>query len=226
MFILTHPARAQRLGLFNEKANLSGLTADWAGLLTFLAQIVAVGDLLLFSFIMTWIFGARPPTARCATSWRFRSLAPHRLRQVHRGDRWSAATNIWLAGTVLVSRGRWDCPAKTHVVMHGLSVTAIAAVLMLLVTTPVALIACAGRGYLPRWQRGWGAGPRPGSGRARLGGDSPRPFRPSPQGSSPAPASPHPVSSSRCSPGWPRSSAQSHGGEADGRGCDRTRPRE
>jgi len=67
MFILVNPARAQRLGLLNEKAHLSGLTADWAGLLSFLAQIVAVGD---------GSSDASSPTVRCATSWPFPSLAP------------------------------------------------------------------------------------------------------------------------------------------------------
>jgi len=57
MFILSDPARAQRLGLLRQKANLSGLAADWTGLLSFLAQILAIADLMLFSFIITWIFG-------------------------------------------------------------------------------------------------------------------------------------------------------------------------
>jgi ABC-2 type transport system permease protein len=150
MFILVNPARAQRLGLLNEKAHLSGLTADWAGLLSFLAQIVAVGDLLLFSFITTWVFGREFSDG---TMRYLLALPIPRSTIVYAKFTvvvvWSAAMNIWLAGIVLTLGWALGLPgASPHVVMHGLSGTAIAAVLMLLVTTPVALVACAGRGYL------------------------------------------------------------------------------
>ena len=172
MFILVNPARAQRLGLLNEKAHLSGLTADWAGLLGFLAQIVAVGDLLLFSFIATWVFGREFSDG---TMRYLLALPIPRSTIVYAKFTvvivWSAAMNIWLAGIVLILGWALGLPgASPHVVMHGLSGTAIAAVLMLLVTTPVALVACAGR-ELPRraGKRGWGPDPGAGSGRARLG---------------------------------------------------------
>ncbi len=150
MFILANPDRAHRLGLLNQKAQLSGLTADWEGLLTFLAQVVAVGDLLLFAFIATWVFGrefvdgtmryllAIPVPRRSTVLAKFTVVAM-----------WSAAVNVWLAGLVLLLGWALGLPGGSpHVVLRGLSGAAAAAALMLLVTTPVALVACAGRGYL------------------------------------------------------------------------------
>ncbi len=150
MFILADPARAQRLGLLAQKAQLSGLTVSWAGLLRFLSQIVAVGDLMVFAFIATWIFGrefsdgtmryllALPVSRPAIACAKFTVLVL-----------WSAAVTGWLAGFVLALGWALGLPgASPHVLLHGLSGTAIAAALLLLVTTPVALVACAGRGYL------------------------------------------------------------------------------
>lgn len=150
MVILADPEQARRFGLLSSKANLSGLTADWPGLLTFLAQVVAVGDLLLFGFIGTWVFGREAvegtmryllalPVPRAAIV-----LAKFTVVAV-----WSAATNAWLAALVVGCGALLDLPGGgADVVHHGLTTAGIAAGLMLLVTTPVALIASVGRGYL------------------------------------------------------------------------------
>ena len=57
MFVLQDPARARSLGLLGAKAQLSGGTADWAGYFALLAQMVAVGGMLLFGMVMIWLFG-------------------------------------------------------------------------------------------------------------------------------------------------------------------------
>ena len=150
MFILSDPGRARQLGLLNQKANLSGLTADWPGLLSFLAQIVAVADLMLFSFILTWVFG------REAVDGTMRYLlalpvprATIVLAKFTVAALWAAVTNVWLAALVLATGKALDLPGvDAATVGHGLLVAAVAAGLMLLVTAPVALVASAGRGYL------------------------------------------------------------------------------
>jgi ABC-2 type transport system permease protein len=151
MFILADPARAQRMGLLDQKAQLSGLTADWPGLLGFLAQIVAVGDLMLFSFVAAWVFGREfadgtvryllaLPVARSTIVWaKFTVVAV-----------WAAMLTVWLAGVVLVLGWVLDLPEGTApVITGGLAAAGKAAGLMVLVTAPVALVASAGRGYLP-----------------------------------------------------------------------------
>lgn len=150
MFILADPARGRRFGLLSQKANLSGFTADWPGLLAFLAQIVAVGDLMLFSFITAWVFG------REFTDGTMRYLLalpiPRTtvvLAKYTVVTTWSVALNIWLTGLILLSGRLLRLPGGAlDVLLDGLSHTATATALMLLVTTPVALVASAGRGYL------------------------------------------------------------------------------
>ncbi len=150
MFILADPVRARQMGLLNEKAQLSGFTADWPGLLSFLAQIVAVGDLMLFAFIAAWVFGREfadgtaryllaLPVPRSTIVWaKFTVVAL-----------WAAALTVWLAAVVLVLGVALGLPAGTSsVITSGLSAAGAAAGLMLLVTAPVALVASAGRGYL------------------------------------------------------------------------------
>jgi ABC-2 type transport system permease protein len=150
MFILAHPDRARQLGLLHQKANLSGLTADWTGLLSFLAQIVAIADLMLFAFILSWVFGRE---AADGTMRYLLALPVPRttivLAKFTVVAGWAAAANAWLAAVVLAVGKALALPGENHAVIgHGLAVTATAATLMLLATTPVALVASAGRGYL------------------------------------------------------------------------------
>jgi ABC-2 type transport system permease protein len=57
MFILRNPDRARELGLLSAKAQLRDGTADWPTHLALLAQIVAVGGLLVFGLLIIWTFG-------------------------------------------------------------------------------------------------------------------------------------------------------------------------
>jgi ABC-2 type transport system permease protein len=57
MFILQDRQRARSLGLLGAKAELSGSEPDWPGYLDLLAQITAVGGLLIFGLILIWSFG-------------------------------------------------------------------------------------------------------------------------------------------------------------------------
>lgn len=150
MVILLDPERARRAGLLQQKASLSGLTADWPGLLEFLGQLVAVGDLLLFAFIATWVFGreAAEGTLRylLALPVPRTSVALAKFTVV---AGWAAVVNVWLVTLVLLTGWALRLPGGgADVLAAGLGYVAVAAVLMLVVTTPVALVACAGRGYL------------------------------------------------------------------------------
>lgn len=150
MFVVADPERARSMGLLNQKASLSGVTADWPGLLAFLGQLVAVGDLLLFAFIVTWVFGREAAEG----TLRYLLVLPVPRPTVALAKftvvaAWAAAANAWLAGVVLALGALLRLPGgAVDVVTHGLAVAAVAAALMLLVTTPIALVACAGRGYL------------------------------------------------------------------------------
>ncbi len=56
MFALKNPDLAQNLGLISTKAHIVG-TADWASYFKLLAQAIAIGGLIVFGFITSWVFG-------------------------------------------------------------------------------------------------------------------------------------------------------------------------
>jgi ABC-2 type transport system permease protein len=150
MFIAGDPERAQRLGLLGQKAQLSGLTADWTGLLGFLAQVVAVGGLLVFSFITTWVFGREfsDATARylLALPVPRSSIVAAKFTLV---TGWSLAVAVWLTGLFLGVGWLLRLPGwSAQVAADGVSDALIAALLLLPAIAPVALVACLGRGYL------------------------------------------------------------------------------
>lgn len=150
MFIIEDPSRARNLGLINQKAKLSGITADWPGLLGFLTQIVASANLILFAFIATWVFGRESvdstlryllalPVPRSTIV-----LAKYTVTVV-----WSAATNLWLATVVLAIGGLMDLPGGgSDVILTEVGKASLGAALMLLATLPVALVASMGKGFL------------------------------------------------------------------------------
>ncbi len=152
MLIAADPERARRLGLLGAKSSLVGMEADWPSLLSFLAQAVAVGDLLLLAFIATWVFGreAQDGTLRYLLAlpvprW---AVVTAKLGVV---AAWGLVLHLWLTGLFCFVGVALALPGATvGVVVDGLGTAGLAAALMLAVTVgPVAAVASCGRGYLP-----------------------------------------------------------------------------
>ncbi|WP_326829999.1 ABC transporter permease [Streptosporangium sp. NBC_01810] len=150
MFILADPARARALGLLGDKAQLSGASADWPGYLALLAQAVAVGGLLVYSMVAIWLFGREfsdhtakdllaLPTSRTAIVTAKFALAAAWALLLAAG---TAAGGL-LLGALLALPG-WSVQAVTAGVARILAAAALSAAL----TTPLALAASIGRGYL------------------------------------------------------------------------------
>lgn len=57
MFILQDPDRARAMGLLGTKAALVGGEASWPTYFALLVQATAVGGMILFGLVLTWIFG-------------------------------------------------------------------------------------------------------------------------------------------------------------------------
>src|SRR5215471_5329672 len=57
MFIYKYPTFARSVGLISTKANLAGGAATWPYYLGILGQALAIGGLLLFSLVESWVFG-------------------------------------------------------------------------------------------------------------------------------------------------------------------------
>jgi len=151
MVILKDPEFARRVGLISAKAQLMAGVADWPTYLELLAQATAIGGLILFSLIGSWVFGREYadrtlkdllalPTSRSAiVSAKFVVVAL-----------WSAGliAIIYLVG---LGVGTWvalpQVPAQ--LLLQGGVTLAITAGLTIAGVTPIIFFASAGHGYLP-----------------------------------------------------------------------------
>ena len=151
MFVLKDPQLAQRMGVISMKAQIVAGTADWPTYMSLLAQAVAIGGILLFSLIASWIFGREYadhtisdllalPTPRSAIV-----LAKFGLVLL-----WSI---LLTAAIILIGLGvgaLLDLPQASADMLRQSTITlAVTALLTILLLTPIAFVASAGRGYLP-----------------------------------------------------------------------------
>ncbi|MFA5537332.1 MAG: ABC transporter permease [Bacillota bacterium] len=149
MFILKDPDLAKGLGFISAKAQIMG-DADWPSYLGLLAQAIAVGGLLIFGFVMSWIFG-REYSDRTIKDL----LALPISRNLIVLSKF-IVTILWcliLAVLVLVLGilvGKIvDIPGwSADIILQGISVFITSATLTILLSTPVAFFASSGRGYL------------------------------------------------------------------------------
>jgi ABC-2 type transport system permease protein len=150
MVILKDPQLARRMGLLATKAEITTGVADWPTYFGLLAQATAVGGAFLFGLIFIWVFGREYsdrtakdllalPTARGAIV----------LAKFIVAGCWSAGLVVWIyvlglgIGSAIVLPG-----GSVGLALSAAGTIALVAGLTLLLTTPVALAASAGRGYL------------------------------------------------------------------------------
>jgi ABC-2 type transport system permease protein len=137
--------------LISAKAQITMGVADWPTYLKFLTLGTAMGGIMLFSLIGSWVFGREYsdrtvkdllalPTSRSAIVLaKFVVIAG-----------WSAALTILIlsiglaVGTAVVLP-----PVPAQVIVQGGVTLAITAILVIAVVTPIIFFASAGHGYLP-----------------------------------------------------------------------------
>lgn len=150
MIIAKDPVQAKELGLLGAKAQLIIGSPDWATYLGFLAQAMAVGGILLFGLVISWIFG-REFTDRTVNDWL--ALPVPRAKVIAAKFvvvcLWCLFLSIMilLIGLVVgsvVGLDGWTIPVFTR----GWGVLTITTILTILLMTPVAFVASIGRGYL------------------------------------------------------------------------------
>jgi ABC-2 type transport system permease protein len=151
MFILQDQDRARSLGLIGTKAALVGRDADWPTYLGFLAQTTAVGGMLVFGMVSVWLFGREfsqntvkdllaLPSARTTIV----------LAKFAVAGAWCLVLTVQLVVLGLGIGAALGLPGwSADLVTSGVATIAMTAVMTVLLTTPVALAASAGRGYLP-----------------------------------------------------------------------------
>jgi ABC-2 type transport system permease protein len=151
MIILKDPERARSMGLISAKAQLAAGVADWPTLLNLLAQATAVGGGLLFTLVTIWVFG-REFSDRTAKEL----LALPTPRAAIVGAKF-VVVGIWAAGLTalvlvlgLVVGAVVGLPGWSSALLwRAAGDLVITAGLTLALMSPVALLASAGRGYLP-----------------------------------------------------------------------------
>lgn len=112
--------------------------------------MIAVGGLLVFSFVATWVFG-REFADRTAFYLMARpvSRAAVVTAKLALVGAWCLALTCWLIGLSVIVGAALQLPAATpDLLARGVTWVAGAAALMVTALTPVAFVASAARGYL------------------------------------------------------------------------------
>jgi|SRR5690625_1461294 len=149
MFVLKDPELAKNAGLLGAKAQIAG-EANWPSYLSLYAQMIAVGGILVFGFVTSWIFG-REYTDKTAKDL----LALPYSRSVIIIAKFTASfiTNIILTIYIvtlgffigwIIGLPQWSF----EIVIHGVYILIVVTILTIVLTTPVAFFASYGRGYL------------------------------------------------------------------------------
>ncbi|WP_326907231.1 ABC transporter permease [Sedimentibacter sp. MB31-C6] len=149
MFILKDPSVAQKLGFISAKAQIIG-TADWPSYLSLLAQAIAIGGLLVFGFIISWIFG-REYSDRTIKDL----LALPISRNIIVFSKfivaviWCLFLSLYVLVLGLVVGKMVDIPGwSSDILIQGTFVFIFCSMLTILLSTPVAFFASIGHGYL------------------------------------------------------------------------------
>ena len=151
MLALKDPEWAREHNLIGAKAQVTAGAADWPTYLGLLAQATAVGGLVLFGFVATWVFG-REYAHRTAKDL----LALPTSRAAIVGAKfvvvlvWSAALAalVYVLGLGIgfaVGLPHWS----SELGVRGAVELGVTALLTIGAITPVAAAASIGRGYLP-----------------------------------------------------------------------------
>ncbi len=150
MVILKDPEFARKAGLLGAKAQLTMGTADWPTYLNFLALGTAIGGIVLFTFIGSWVFGREYsdrtvkdllalPTSRTSIV-----LAKYGVIGL-----WSMVLVVMVFPLALVVGALVGLPpVPNQVMVQGGITLAVTAVLTIAVVTPIIFFASYGHGYL------------------------------------------------------------------------------
>jgi ABC-2 type transport system permease protein len=151
MVVMKDPDLARRLGIISAKAQIVAGSADWPTYLGILAQATAIGGIILFSFVSSWVFGREYsdhtitdllalPTPRYVVV-----LAKFILVML-----WSAILTavIYVIG-LGVGLAVALPPTSSEIFWQATMIIAATACLTMALATPIAFFASAERGYLP-----------------------------------------------------------------------------
>ncbi len=151
MYILKDPVNAQRLGIISSKAQLAtGGTADWVTYLGLLSQAISLGGIFIFGFLTSWVFGRE---------YSDRTIKDLLALPISREDivyskyivifLWSLILSIMVFVIGLIVGYVVHIPGyNSDTINRGILTYFSCALLTILLSTPVGLFACIGKGYL------------------------------------------------------------------------------
>ncbi len=149
MYILQDPTLAKEMGFISAKANIMG-TADWPSYLNLLSQAIALGGLIVFGFVASWIFGREyadrtiKDLLALPVSRDIIVLSKYIVMFL-----WCAILSLFVICLGIVVGKLVDISCFSWVtVVQGVQVFFFCSILTILVSTPVGFIASIGRGYL------------------------------------------------------------------------------
>ncbi len=150
MFVVKDPEFARKVGLISAKANLLGRSADWPSYLGLLAQMVAAGGLILFSLIVSWVFGREFADGTLKDLLAVPvSRATILLAKFIVVALWSVALTVLITIAGLGLGAVIGLPEGTSwLLLQGITTLVITACLVIIDVFPVAFFASVGRGYL------------------------------------------------------------------------------
>jgi ABC-2 type transport system permease protein len=151
IFLARNPELSRKLGLVSAKANLIAYSAtDWTTYLGLFGQIIAAGGFFFYVLAISWVFGrefadgtlkdmlAVPVQRSSILLAKFTVVAA-----------WSAAMTLVIFIFGLVMGAIIQLPGGSlSVILHGSTVAAVTACLVIAVILPFAFFASVGRGYL------------------------------------------------------------------------------
>jgi ABC-2 type transport system permease protein len=150
MVILKDPEAARRVGILRAKVDLLAGQADWPSYFQLLGQATAVGGVLLFSLIASWIFGREYsdrtakdlmalPTPRSTIVWaKFIVMAA-----------WALGLAVFIIVLGILVGWVVGMPGWTSALAaEGVYRVIVAALLTVLLMPPIAYAASAGGGYM------------------------------------------------------------------------------
>ncbi len=150
IFIYKDPEFALKIGLISAKANLAAVTADWPAYLAFLTQGLALVGFILFSFIVSWVFGREFADGTCKDLLAVPvSRASILLAKFIVIAVWSVILTIMVVIVAFVLGPVMGlAQGSSDLILQGSVTLIITAGLVIVTVTPIALFASVGRGYL------------------------------------------------------------------------------
>lgn len=149
MFVLKNPSLAQQLGFISAKAHIMG-TADWTSYLSLLTQAIAIGGIAVFGFVTSWIFG-REYSDRTIKDLLALPISRNMivLSKFIVIFLWCSILSIFVLILGLIVGKVVNIPGwSLDIMVQGTLVFIVCSILTILLSTPVALLASIGRGYL------------------------------------------------------------------------------